>query len=131
MDTVRSRVLQDSRKQSRISVQIECRFESEEVEYEALMLDLSQGGTFLSSTAISGNKDFPDQESKISITLATDHLKTPLTLKGTIKRSVSAMSEFGKVGQFGIEFDDPPLALLRLISVLSRAERNKTSARKK
>jgi hypothetical protein len=36
------------------------------------------------------------------------------------------MSEFGRVGQFGIEFEDPPLALLRLISLLSKNRRNQS-----
>ena len=125
METVRSRIFQDYRKQSRISVQIECQLKSDREEYEALMLDLSQGGAFLTSTSPLERKDIPTQESKVYITVATDHLRTPLTLKGTIKRSVNAMSEFGSVAKFGIEFDDPPLSLLRLISALSRAERVK------
>ena len=46
---------QELRKQPRTSVNIECRFksdENEDKEYGALMLDLSKGGAFLSSTLL-------------------------------------------------------------------------------
>jgi hypothetical protein len=82
------------------------------------MLDLSQEGAFLSSTFL------PAQKSKIFITLQADCLKAPLSLKGTVMRGFSAMSDQGKVDQFGVEFENPPLDLIRLISTLS-AERNK------
>jgi len=123
MKTVRSRVLQDSRVQSRISVQIYCRLKIDEYERRVLMLDVSQGGAFLTATFPYGQDKILDRGSKISITIETEHLEKPLTLKGTIRRSNSAMSEFGTVGQFGIEFEDPPLALLRLISALSKNNR--------
>lgn len=138
METVRSRVLQDNRKQSRISVQMECRFKtSDDKEYGALMLDLSQGGAFISSTLLNTDENLapddsniqwknsrqkeilPSAESKISIILDGENVRTPLTLKGTIKRSIIGMSEYGKVAQFGVEFENTPLELLRLISMLS------------
>lgn len=119
MDRVQNRILQDQRRQSRIAVQMECRFKSNEKEYGALMLDLSQGGALLSSTFLPEQGDFPVQENKISITLETSNLKAPLTLSGTIKRSSIGMSEYGKVAQFGVEFENTPLDLLRLISALS------------
>ena len=119
MDKVQNRVLQDQRRQSRISVQMECKFKSKDKEYGALMLDLSQGGTLLSSTFLPDQGDLPAQENKISIILDTERLKTPLTLEGTIKRSSIGMSEYGKVAQFGVEFENTPLDLLRLISALS------------
>ena len=132
MERVQNRVLQDRRRLSRISVQMECRFKSEDKEYGALMLDLSQGGALLSSTLLPGQRDiidderhskkseeFPDQESRVSITLDAAGLKGPMTLSGTIKRSAIGMSEYGKVAQFGVEFEHTPLELLRLISRLS------------
>jgi c-di-GMP-binding flagellar brake protein YcgR len=145
MERVQNRVLQDRRRLSRISVQMECRFKSEGNEYGALLLDLSQGGALLSSTLLSphdsfaseehpsfnpsfnkdenlpSNKDenLPAEESKISITLESGNLKSPMTLSGTIRRSSIGMSEYGKVAQFGVEFENTPLELLRLISRLS------------
>jgi len=132
MDKVQNRVLQDRRRLSRISVQMECRFTSDEKEYGALMLDLSQGGALLSSTFLptqlgiieeerhsKKGEEFPDQQSRISITLDAVGLKGPMTLLGTIKRSSIGMSEYGKVAQFGVEFEHTPLELLRLISRLS------------
>ena len=119
MDRVQNRVVQDLRRQSRISVQMECRFKSDEKEYGALVLDLSQGGALLSSTFLSDQEGFPVQENKISITLDVESLKSPLTLSGTIRRCSIGMSEYGKVVQFGVEFENTPLELLRLISALS------------
>jgi len=132
MEKVQNRVLQDRRRLSRISVQMECRFTSDDKEYGALMLDLSQGGALISSTLLPAQQDiieeehpskkdeeFPDQESRVSITLDAVGLKGPMTLCGTIKRSSVGMSEYGKVAQFGVEFEHTPLELLRLISRLS------------
>jgi len=132
MEKVQNRVLQDRRRLSRISVQMECRFKSEDNEYGALMLDLSQGGALLSSTLLPPQGSFdvqerppdnddsiPSEESRISITLEAGNLKAPMTLSGTIRRSSIGMSEYGKVAQFGVEFENTPLELLRLISRLS------------
>ena len=120
---MQNRVMQDQRRQSRISVQMECRFKTEDKEYGALMLDLSQGGTLISSTFLPDQRDVPDEEDKISITLNTGRLKGPLTLSGTIRRSSIGVSEYGKVAQFGVEFENTPMELLRLICALSSRQR--------
>ena len=121
MKAAKSRVLQDPRKHSRIFVQMECRFISDEKDYEGLMIDLSQGGALLSSTFEPSHEDIPVVENKISMTIETGgKVKDPMTLKGTIKRSSVGASEFGKVVQLGIEFEDTSLDLLRLISALSK-----------
>ena len=144
MEKVQNRVFQDRRRLSRISVQMECRFKSAENEFGALLLDLSQGGALLSSTLLAPQENLadqgnvaseeelaiqkrpskkgdslPEEESKISITLEDGSLKGPMTLSGTVKRSSIGMSEYGKVAQFGVEFEHTPLELLRLISRLS------------
>ena len=143
MEKVQNRVFQDRRRLSRISVQMECRLKSAEKEFGALLLDLSQGGALLSSTLLSSQENLPSQEislqedisipkrsskkddnlpseeSTISITLEDSSLKGPMTLSGKIKRSSLGMSEYGKVAQFGVEFEHTPLELLRLISRLS------------
>jgi len=123
MDRMQNRVMQDQRRQSRVSVQMECRFKSDDKEYGALMLDLSNGGTLISSTFLPNQRDVPDQEDKISITLNTDRLKGPLTLSGTIRRSSIGVSEYGKVAQFGVEFENTPMELLRLICALSSRQK--------
>ena len=150
MGTVQNRVLQDRRRLSRISVQMECRFKSDnDKEYGALMLDLSQGGALISSTLLPPNEslsedledisfhenfqsekeNFPTEESRISITLEAGNLKRPMTLQGKIRRSSIGMSEYGKVAQFGVEFENTPLELLRLISILSRRKTSRVSAK--
>ena len=123
MDRMQNHVMQDQRRQSRVSVQMECRFKSEDKEYGALMLDLSNGGTLISSTFLPDQRDVPDEEDKISITLNTGRLKAPLTLSGTIRRSSIGVSEYGKVAQFGVEFENTPMELLRLICALSSRQK--------
>lgn len=117
METQKSYILNEQRKQPRIFVQIECKFESDDKEYEALMTDLSKGGALLSLT----EEGILAQESKISITLEDGEiLKVPLKLIGTIKHNRTGVSAFGKVVKLGIEFENTPLELFRLISVLSK-----------
>ena len=82
MEVVRTRALQDRRRLSRVSAQMECQFVSDDKEYEALLLDLSHEGAFLSSSFL------PARQSKILITLEADCLKAPLTLKGTVLRDL-------------------------------------------
>ena len=120
MEKTISRVLKDNRTQSRVFINMECRFEVDGREYNALMLDLSQGGALLSTT-LNLSDDIPVAQSKVSLTLNEgDILKAPMVLKGTIIRSGIGISDFGKVAKLGIEFEETPLALLRLISVLSK-----------
>ena len=119
MGTVRSRVLQDRRRLSRIGTNMKCQFRAGGRDYEAFMLDLSHEGTFLSSSFM------PAAKSKVFLTISADFLKAPLELKGTVIRSNSAMSEHGQVGRFGVEFENPPLDLLRLISTLSTGPNKK------
>ena len=113
MGTVRSRVLQDRRRLSRIGTHMKCQFRIGGSDYEATMLDLSHEGAFLSSSFM------PAAKNKIFLTISADCLKAPLELKGTVLRSTSSMSDHGSVGRFGVEFENPPLDLLRLISTLS------------
>ena len=143
---------QDSRKQPRISVHIECRFKPEDnddKEYGALMLDLSKGGAFLSSTllppkvfesesfvmvvqdtAIKSDEKthgdpYPqeevhlDKKSKISITIEGEEPEDPLTISGEIRHSAINISEFGKLARFGIEFENTPHEFLQLLTALS------------
>ena len=135
MGVKQSHVLQDRRRLSRISTKMVCRFSADrhEGDYEALMLDLSAEGAFLSSAFL------PAPQSKVFITLVADCLKEPLTLEGTVmrnvdetplmlqatvRRSISAASEYGGVCQFGVEFENPPPGLTRLISSISEEHRS-------
>ena len=124
MTVLQSFVLQDRRRLSRIPTQIECRFRpdgsnaEEKKEYEALMLDLSQEGAFLSSTFL------PAQQDKVFITVEADCLPAPLTIIGKVLRGGEmTRSDTGEVRQFGVEFENPPQELLRLLSSLSADRR--------
>ena len=118
MEIIKSRVFKDNRKLSRVVLNMECLLESDGRKYNALMVDLSQGGALLSTTLLLF-EDIPETQSKVSVTLKEgDILKAPLVLEGTIRRSSIGISEFGKEAKLGIEFKEPPLALLRLIRLL-------------
>jgi len=133
MEVVSNRALQDRRRLSRVPTQMICRFISDDKEYDALLLDLSHEGAFLSSTFL------PARQSKILITFEADCLKAPLTLKGTVTRNVSkapkmlyeafkreTASGHGEVYRFGVELEDSPPELLKIISALS-ADRRRLS----
>jgi len=138
MEAVSGHALRDRRRLSRVSAQMECWFTYDNKEYEALLLDLSQEGAFLASTFL------PDLQSKVIITLEADCLEAPLTIKGTVTRSVKNVnkapmmfqaaisrgagttSEHGDVYQFGVEFENPSQEILRVISSLS-ADRRRLS----
>ena len=147
MEKTRDHALQDQRRQSRIPARIECQFKSGDNEQGALMLDLSQGGAFLSSkvrppkvfrsdsfimTVYDDPPDAPDEsiqtrensqeihlprKGKISITIEGDDQESPLTISGTIIHG--AISELGSLARFGIEFENTPQEITRLIASLS------------
>lgn len=119
---VKSRILQDNRRQARISVNLKCRLKYYDKEYDAQMLDLSQGGTLLSATVLMSDEGINKWGRKVTVSLGSGGiLNAPLTLSGTIKRNSIGISGVGKVVKLGIEFDDTPLILLRFISSLSKS----------
>lgn len=106
---------------SRIPVKIRCRIESGGNDYEAFTLDLSQRGTCVSSTLLFLDREnIPPLGGTILVTFKLEDMKKPLTLKGTIKRLSLATSGDQTAVRIGVEFEDTPLELIRLIGTLSK-----------
>lgn len=110
--TVRSRVTQDRRMIGRVATRLECQFDTAESSSDAVIIDLSLRGAYLSA------KSLPSEGAAIRITINTKLLDKPLTIQGMVKRSIPGMSDHGRTGRIGVEFNRPSLELSRLISQL-------------
>lgn len=106
------RVTQDRRRISRLETRIDCQFDFEGIRYDAVIIDLSLRGAYLSSRFL------PPSGSSITITLQSAHLDRPLVLEGKVRRGISGMSGHGSSGRFGFEAIKPPLDLTKLVSNL-------------
>ena len=117
MDTrrvpIRSRVAKDRRLISRVAALLECQFTFAGVNYEATIVDLSLQGAFLSS------KFLPPNDSSVTVSLQTPHLKEKLVVEGKVIRGGWGMSELGELSRFGIRFSHSSLDLIELISRLN------------
>jgi len=112
--TIRNRVLQDSRRVSRIGTRLNCRLTEGANEFDAVVLNLSIGGAYLSS------KHLPPTGSTVKIALQSPALKKDIILEGYVVRGTWAMSDHGKLGRFGIRFSYTSLDLVRVISSLEK-----------
>ncbi len=109
---IQSRVSQDRRNTSRVMARLDCHFKHEGNSYEAVIVDLSIKGAFLSA------KILPPNGSVVTVDMQPPAVKRPLSFKGVVIRGTWGMSEHGKLGRFGIRFSDTPLDLLTLIAKL-------------
>ena len=109
---IRSRMTQDRRSISRVITRLDCEFSYQGISHEAVIVDLSFNGAFLSS------KFLPPTNSLIAVTLKTPLLNKPLTLEGKVLRGGSGFSEHGRVDRFGIKFGDTSLDIVQLIGKL-------------
>ncbi len=115
--TIRSRVTQDRRLLSRIPALLPCEFTYDNVTRQAVIVDLSLNGAFLSS------KSLPPKDAPITISLFSTHLKKPLLLAGKIARRGWGTSEEGNIGRFGVRFDRVSPELINLLrALISRGE---------
>jgi hypothetical protein len=113
MTTIQSRVSQDRRNTSRIIARLDCGFTYAGVRYEAVLVDLSFRGAYVSSEFL------PPNGSTIMVTLAPPAVKDELVFQATIIRGTWAMSEHGKRGRFGIRFSGASPELMLLISKMN------------
>ncbi len=104
------RMAQDRRKLSRVIVRQNCSFNYEGATYEAVMVDLSLKGAFLSAAFL------PPNGATIRITLDPPGGQKPLVLDGRVVRGTWVMSDHGRRGRFGIVFTSTPIGITRLIS---------------
>ena len=107
---IRSCAMHDRRNLSRVIVCLDCQFTFEGATHEAVMVDLSVKGAFLSAAFL------PPQSSIITVTLNSPVTNKPLVFGGKVIRGTWAMSDHGKRGRFGITFVNAPLGLLGLMS---------------
>jgi hypothetical protein len=113
---IKSRVTQDRRGISRVVARLDCMFTCDGVSHEAVMVDLSLKGAFLSSRWL------PPPGSKITATLQTPLLARTLKLEGEVMRGDWIMSDHGKLGRFGIRFSHTSLELIELINKLMTSQ---------
>ncbi len=110
--TIRSRVTQDRRLLSRIPALLPCEFTYDKVTRQAVIVDLSLNGAFISS------KSLPPEDAPVTISLFSTHLKKPLLLDGRIARRAWGTSEEGTIGRFGVRFDRVTPELISLLRAL-------------
>lgn len=110
---IRSRAIQDRRNLSRIIVRLDCQFVHEGKIYEAVMVDLSLKGAYLSSDFLPPNK------STITVRVKSPETSKLLVLDGTVVRGTWVMSEHGKRGRFGIRFSFGSVDLISLMRTMA------------
>jgi hypothetical protein len=93
-----NRVTQDRRSLSRMTALMQCTFTYDGVSHEAVVVNLSMGGAFLSSRFL------PPKGASVEVTLQSRHLKHTLTLEARVVRGGWGTSERGELGRFGIQF---------------------------
>lgn len=110
--TIKSRVTQDRRNASRVMARLDCRFISEGVSHDAVIVDLSLKGAFLSS------KFLPPNGSTITVEIKPPAVKKPVSFDSKVLRGTWVMSDQGKRGRFGIRYSASNPELLVLIGRL-------------
>jgi hypothetical protein len=108
--TIKSRVTQDRRNTSRVMARLDCSFTLKGTRYEAVIVDLSMKGAFLSSPFL------PSTGSIITIELGPPAVKEPLSFECTVLRGTWVMADHGKRGRFSIRFGSSNPELMLLIS---------------
>ena len=111
--TIRTRVSQDRRNTSRIIARLNCHFTFEEVSHEAVIVDLSLKGAYISA------KSLPPNGSNIRVAIQPPDLKKEMVFNATVTRGTWATSENGKLGRFGIRFGAVSPDLMNLIRELN------------
>ena len=110
--SIPNRVTQDRRSLSRMTALMQCTFTYDGVSREAVVVNLSMGGAFLSS------KFLPPKGGCVEVTLQSRHLKQPLTLQARVVRGGWGTSERGELSRFGIQFTRLAPELIVLLRAL-------------
>jgi hypothetical protein len=110
---ITSRVTQDRRQISRVTTRLNCEFVYEEKRYDAVIINLSLKGAFLSS------KFLPPNGGAIKITLVSPSTKKNILLDGIVVRGNWIVSDHGKSGMFGIRFSRNFIELIEIIGKLA------------
>jgi hypothetical protein len=109
---IQTRVTQDRRMLSRIPALLPCEISYDRVTRQAVIVDLSLNGAFLSS------KSLPPKDAPVTISLCSTYLKRPLLLDGKVARRGWGTSEEGNIGRFGVRFERVTPELISLLRAL-------------
>ena len=109
---IQSRVTQDRRMLSRIPALLPCEISYDRVTRQAVIVDLSLNGAFVSS------KSLPPKDAPVTISLCSTYLKRPLLLDGKVARRGWGTSEEGDIGRFGVRFERVNPELISLLRAL-------------
>lgn len=107
---MRVRSTSDIRTISRMIVRLDCHFTHEGVKHQAVMVDLSLKGAFLSA------KFLPPNDSTITVTLGSPVVDKPMSFEGKVVRGTWAMTDHGKRGRFGVVFSYAPTGIISLMT---------------
>jgi hypothetical protein len=107
---MKSRVTQDRRHISRIGTRFECHFTHEGARHNAVVIDLSLNGAFLSA------KVLPQIGDLVTLSLKLPTSKNTMEVQGKVIRGTWGNSDHGKLGRFGIRFSHTPLDIVKFIS---------------
>jgi hypothetical protein len=110
--TIQTRVSQDRRNVSRVMSRLDCHFTFEGKRHEAVIINLSMKGAFVSSPFL------PSNGSNIMVEIRQPGVKKDLIFDGTVTRGTLVNSDHGMLGRFGIRVGNAPIGLLALISKL-------------
>jgi hypothetical protein len=110
---IRSRVEQDRRGISRVVTRLDCQITFDGVSRDAVIVDLSLRGAFLSSSFL------PPKDGAVTITLKSPISKKVLKLEGKVVRGGWGMSDHGQLSRFGVRFSHAPLDLAEIIRKLN------------
>ena len=91
---------------------LDCCFKSGGTRHDAVIVDLSLKGAYLSSEFL------PSSGSTITVVIQPPAVKKTLSFDGTVLRGTWVMTEHGKRGRFGVRFAGTSPDLLTLIGKL-------------
>jgi hypothetical protein len=91
---------------------LDCCFEYEGKKHDAVIIDISLNGAYLSSRFL------PPSGRIVRVVVKVPGAGTPIVLEGPVTRISRGMTEYGITSRFGMEFPSPPLQLSEVISAL-------------
>lgn len=92
---------------------LDCHFTVGRTRYNAVVINLSMKGAFLSSPFL------PPNGTSLTVEIQHASAKKALVFDGTVIRGTWVNSDHGRLGRFGITFGNAPIGLLALISQLN------------
>jgi hypothetical protein len=111
--TTQTHVIQDRRSTSRLMARLDCHFTFERIRYNAVVINLSLKGAFLSSAFM------PPIGSSMLVQIREPGAKKSLVFDSTVIHVTRDNSNHGRLGGFGVRFGNAPAGLFSLINKLN------------